>query len=68
MSEQIKKYDLTKEIRLAIDKLISANNDCTTSYPELAYIQGMKDAVAMLKEMDLLKTTEAKEKSEKMIE
>lgn len=55
LSEQLKRQELTKEQRLAVDRLLTANNECNFRYSELAYVQGMKDAVAMLKELDLIK-------------
>ncbi len=55
LSGQLKGYGLTKEQRLAVDRLLTANNECNFRYSELAYIQGMKDTVAMLKELDLIK-------------
>lgn len=56
LSEQLRRQELTKEQRLAVDRLLTANNECNFRYSELAYIQGMKDAVAMLKELDLIKS------------
>lgn len=56
LSEQLRRQELTKEQRLAVDRLLSANNECNFRYSELAYIQGMKDTVAMLKELDLIKS------------
>ncbi len=55
LSEQLKGYGLTKDQSLAVDRLLTANNECNFRYSELAYIQGMKDSVAMLKELDLIK-------------
>jgi len=55
LSGQLEGYGLTKEQRLIIDRLLSASNECNARYSELAYIQGMKDTVSMLKELDLIK-------------
>ena len=48
-------YDLSQEERLMSDRLLTANNECNSRFSELAYIQGMKDSVAILNELDLVK-------------
>lgn len=55
LSKQIREYDLTKEQRQAVDRLLSAGNACCARYGELAYEQGAKDVVAILRELDLIK-------------
>lgn len=59
LSKQLQEYDLTKEQRQAVDRLVSAGNECNFRYSELVYIQGVKDTVAMLKELDLIKSEPA---------
>ncbi len=54
--EQVRRCRLTREQRLAVDRLLAANNMCNYRYSELAYMQGIKDCVSLLKEMDLIKT------------
>lgn len=55
LMEQLKGCGLTKEQSLAVDRLLTAYNECNFRYSELAYMQGMKDTAAMLKELDLIK-------------
>ncbi len=55
LSKQIREYDLTKEQRQAVDRLLSAGNACCARYGELAYQQGAKDVAAVLRELDLIK-------------
>lgn len=55
LSKQLREYDFTREQRQAIDRLLSAGNACCARYGELAYQQGAKDVVAILREFDLIK-------------
>ena len=55
LSKQLREYDFTREQRQAIDRLLSAGNACCARYGELAYQQGAKDVVSILREFDLIK-------------
>ncbi len=55
LSNQLWGYNFTKEQHQAIDRLLSAGNACCAKYGELAYQQGAKDVVAILRELDLIK-------------
>lgn len=57
-AEQLQKYNLTREQRRQVDRYVTASNECNFRYSELAYIQGIKDCVAILLEMGLIKSTE----------
>ncbi len=37
--------------RLAIDRVITANNECSAEYGRIAYRQGFQDAVKLISEL-----------------
>ncbi len=55
LTQQVSQLGLSKEVRLTMDRLLSANNENNARYSELAYMQGFKDCAALLKEINLLK-------------
>ena len=46
--------EMTKEQRLAVDQLLTANKESNSIYSQLAYIQGVKDCANMLKRLNLI--------------
>ena len=54
-AKQFEELGLSKDQRLIIDRLLSANNESNYRYSELAYMQGFKDCVELLKTIDLIK-------------
>ena len=55
LEAQLRGHDLTKEERLAVDRLLSASNESNVRYSQLAYEQGPKDIISILRELDLIK-------------
>ena len=53
--EQVKMLNLPREQWLIIDELVSAHTQCGCCYRRIAYQQGFKDCVSLLKEMKLSK-------------
>ena len=54
-AKQFEELGLSKDQRLIIDRLLSANNESNYRYSELAYMQGFKDCVELLKTIDVIK-------------
>ena len=58
IDEQIKRYKqkrLTKEQRLAVDRLISAHTASGACYGRITYRKGFHDCVSLLQEMGLIR-------------
>lgn len=53
LEAQLRGHDLTKEERLAVDRLLSASNESNVRYSQLAYELGAKDVIGILRELDL---------------
>lgn len=53
-SQRIRMTGLTKEQWQAVDHTLSAYNETSAMYGELAYAQGFRDAVALQKELSKL--------------
>ncbi len=51
---QLSRMGLPKEVRQAMDRLLSANNENNARYSELAYMQGFKDCAALLQAIRLI--------------
>lgn len=54
LTKQLQKSDMTAEQRLAVDRLLTANNESNSVYSQLAYVQGMKDCANMLRRLNLV--------------
>ncbi len=54
LTKQLQKSEMTKEQRLAVDQLLTANKESNSIYSQLAYIQGVKDCANMLKRLNLI--------------
>ncbi len=52
LDAQVAQLRLSREARLAIDRLLCANNASNARYSELAYMQGFRDCAALLKEIE----------------
>ena len=55
LTEQIDKFDLSKEQRLIMDRLISAHTASGCCYGRIAYQQGIRDCALLLRKMELIK-------------
>ena len=55
LSEQIDMFDLSKEQRLIMDKLISSYTASGCCYGRIAYQQGIRDCALLLRKMGLIK-------------
>jgi hypothetical protein len=54
-TEGYEKLGLTKEQRLAVDRLVSANTASGACYGRAAYRKGFHDCVSLLQEMGLIR-------------
>lgn len=55
LTEQIDKFELSKEQRLIMDRLISAYTASGCCYGRIAYQSGIRDCALLLREMGLIK-------------
>lgn len=55
LTEQIDKFDLSKEQRLIMDRLISTYTASGCCYGRIAYQQGIRDCALLLRKMELIK-------------
>lgn len=55
LTEELDALGLSREQRLSVDRLISAYNENGAYYGRLTYRQGVKDCVALLVEIGLIK-------------
>lgn len=53
--EQYKQLGLTKEQRLAVDRLVSAHTASGACYGRITYRKGFHDCVSLLREMGLIR-------------
>lgn len=53
--EELEATGLSKEQRLAVDRLISAQNEIGSRYGRLTYCQGFRDCASLLVEIGLVK-------------
>lgn len=55
LTDEFDRFDLPKELRVLIDRLISAYNENGALYGRMTYQQGMRDCALLLLEIDLIK-------------
>lgn len=53
--EEYEKIGLTKEQRLAVDRLVSANTASGACYGRITYRKGFLDCISLLQEMGLIR-------------
>lgn len=52
--DKLSEFDLDRQVRYALDEVLTASNACAARYNVMAYEQGFWDCLSILKEMKVI--------------